>query len=168
MSNVIKFPTKSWHKPKTNVMDFSDKTPQEILTEFLKSTTVVEESSELLADECVEVAHEFMHTLKDAAEDIGYNYGLKLDLDDSEDASYNDFRVILNMLVAAMFKRSGLTHPFANDLTNLHGKLESVLDLKNEQFEFDMELFDNIDLTTITYNPEGSWEDDLPTDKDEE
>lgn len=161
MSNVIKFPTRSWHKKPA-------KTTNELLAEFLKSTKTVEESKDMLAGECIEVAHEFTHALKDAAEEIGYNYGLELNLDNSKDPSYNDFRVILNMLVATMFKRTGLTHPFANDLTNLHGKLETVLDLKNEQFEFDMELFDGIDLTTITYNPESSWEDDLPTDKDEE
>ena len=162
MSNIIKFPT----RPSTR-----EQLEAEQLAEFLKRTGETMKQIETDAETAVDMAQHVTDILAISIEALSRDYGFKMDLDDKMDLSYNDMRVILNMLVAVLYKRAGLAHPFAQDLTNMHGKLEGILNVGDTNYEFDMKMFDDIDFTTISYNPEsdiGGYEYDLPTDKEDE
>lgn len=99
-------------------------------------------------DDAITISNYMMDVLQSAFDDLDHDYGLNVDMADPDDPNYDDFSVMLNLMVAILFRRAGMVHVLHDDLKELNEKIKFLSefpfdDITNEKL-FD-EFFDNLD-----------------------
>lgn len=99
-------------------------------------------------DDAITISNYMMDVLQSAFDDLDLDYGLNVDMADPDDPNYDDFSVMLNLMVAILFRRAGMVHVLHDDLKELNEKIKFLAefpfdDITNEKL-FD-EFFDNLD-----------------------
>lgn len=111
--------------------------------------------TEIKADDAIEISHYMVSALQQAAANLREDFDVDIDLANKDDPSYKDLRVILNLLVATMYKRFDMDHLFAEELTILDAKLEDYVALIADDFDYDFNTTSfSIDDLDIDFDPE--------------
>ena len=111
--------------------------------------------TEIKADDAIEISHYMVSALQQAAANLREDFGVDIDLANKDDESYKDIRVILNLLVATMYKRFDMDHLFADELDILNTKLEDYIALIADDFDYDFNTTTfSIDDLDIDFDPE--------------
>ena len=113
--------------------------------------------TEIKTDDAIEISHYMVAALQGAAANLREDFGVDIDLANKDDSSYKDLRVILNLLVATMYKRFEMDHLFSDELDILDAKLEDYIAIVEDEFNYDFSTTTtsfSIDDLDIDFEPE--------------